>query len=65
LENYFNNQILESRYVYEVYDNNPFETISLKISDITDTKKHEFLCIEHISAIQGSFLFEEPSSNFI
>jgi predicted nucleic acid-binding Zn-ribbon protein len=52
LENYLNNQFQKSRYVYEVYDNNPFETISLKI---TDTKKHEFSYIEHISAIQVRF----------
>ena len=55
MENHLNNQFQESRYVYEVYDNDPFEAISLKITDITDTKKHEFSYISLLPVTQDSF----------
>jgi hypothetical protein len=50
LENQLNNQFQENKYVYEVYDNDSFEIISLKITDITDTKIHGFSYIEPLPA---------------
>jgi hypothetical protein len=65
LENHLDSQFQENIYVYEVYDNDTFKIIGLKITDITDTNIRVFSYIKHLPETQDSFMFEKQSSNFV